>query len=167
MSRRLLLIACAVAVTAAPAFAENYAQRIERELRNQGFTQMKVHHTWLGRVLIDARSHTQKREIVVNPHTGEILRDYTRSLHGASQEDILNPNRGGGNHSSSGGSRGGGSGGSSSGGSSGGGSSSGGSSGGGSSSSGGGSGGHDSGGGGSDSGGHDSGGHDSGGSSGD
>ena len=162
MSRRLLLIACAVAVTAAPAFAENYAQRIERELRNQGFTQMKVHHTWLGRVLIDARSHTQKREIVVNPHTGEILRDYTRSLHGASQEDILNPNRGGGNHSSSGGSRGGGSGGSSSGGSS-----SGGSSGGGSSSSGGGSGGHDSGGGGSDSGGHDSGGHDSGGSSGD
>lgn len=95
MSRRLLLVSLTAVAIAAPAFADSFAQRIERELRQQGFTQMTVHQTWLGRIRIDAQSANATREIVVNPNTGEILRDYTRSRTGSSQENILNRDHGG------------------------------------------------------------------------
>lgn len=93
--------------------------RIERELRQQGFSQLRVTTTWLGRTRIEATGPAARREIVLNPNTGEILRDYTTTLSGAPQEDILqNADRSGsgggdsGHDSGEGGSGGSGSGGS-------------------------------------------------------
>lgn len=63
--------------------------RIERELRQQGFSQLRVTTTWLGRTRIEATGPSARREIVLNPNTGEILRDYTTTLSGTPQEDIL------------------------------------------------------------------------------
>ena len=53
------------------------AGEIVAQLRAQGFAQIRVSHTFLGRVRIEAQSPRLHREIVLNPKTGEILRDYT------------------------------------------------------------------------------------------
>lgn len=85
-------LACSVlamaVLAAAPVLAETVVERIERELVQQGFTTIKSHRTWLGRVLIDATNATEKREIVVNPTSGEILRDFTRTLGGQGSADL-------------------------------------------------------------------------------
>lgn len=130
-------LASAFAVAVAPAVAladiSVYAKQVEAELRKQGFTKISVGRSWFGRTLIHAQSKTERREIVLNPHTGEILRDYTRPLSGGggASEDIL------GSHGGSVGSTGGRSSSGSNGGSSGGSGDHSGSSGGGSSDSGG------------------------------
>ncbi len=76
------------------AHAETLAANIEGQLRSQGFTRLDVHRTWLGRIRIEAYSKTQKREIVLNPRTGEILRDYWRSRTGGPEphDKIFNSN---------------------------------------------------------------------------
>lgn len=51
-------------------------QAIARDLSRQGYREIEVTRTWLGRIRIEAKSATGEREIVVNPRTGEILRDY-------------------------------------------------------------------------------------------
>lgn len=52
---------------------------IVAQLRAQGFAQISIGHTFLGRVRILANSVHLHREIVLNPKTGEILRDYTET----------------------------------------------------------------------------------------
>ncbi|WP_444452143.1 hypothetical protein ACTTAI_13975 [Rhodobacter capsulatus] len=59
-----------------PAFAVE-ADDIVAQLRAQGFSQINVSRTFLGRVKIEAQAPNLHREIVLNPKTGEILRDYT------------------------------------------------------------------------------------------
>ncbi|MGV6847287.1 MAG: hypothetical protein ACWA5A_02790 [Marinibacterium sp.] len=49
---------------------------IVRQLRDQGFDRIVVSRTLLGRSRIRASDDGASREIVVNPVTGEILRDY-------------------------------------------------------------------------------------------
>ena len=49
-------------------------------LREQGFEVTLVHWTWLGRIRIIAVSDDIRREIVINPNTGEILRDYSQRV---------------------------------------------------------------------------------------
>ena len=49
-------------------------------LRDQGFEVTLVHWTWLGRIRIIAVSDDIRREIVINPNTGEILRDYSQRV---------------------------------------------------------------------------------------
>lgn len=68
----LLLLASANAASAQQTFVD----RVIAELRNQGFTSIQVSRTWLGRARIEAQSPRFSREVVVNPRTGEILRDY-------------------------------------------------------------------------------------------
>lgn len=50
---------------------------IER-LRAEGYESISIGRTLLGRIRIVARDATRQREIVVNPATGELLRDYVR-----------------------------------------------------------------------------------------
>lgn len=50
---------------------------IVTQLRAQGFNQITVNRTFLGRIKIEAQASKLHREIVLNPKTGEILRDYT------------------------------------------------------------------------------------------
>lgn len=53
---------------------------VTASLRNQGFEVTLVHWTWLGRIRIIAVSDLIRREIVINPTTGEILRDYSQAV---------------------------------------------------------------------------------------
>ena len=65
---------------------------IVRQLRAQGFGDIAVNRTLLGRSRIVAQSSTLYREIVVNPATGEILRDFWRPLNGeGGSVSILDP----------------------------------------------------------------------------
>ena len=67
---------------AAPAAADSVRDAIEDQLEDQGFDEIKVSRTLLGRLRFEAANATHLREIVINPVTGEILRDYTVRLDG-------------------------------------------------------------------------------------
>ena len=54
--------------------------RIIRELRDDGYTDIRIFRTFLGRLRFIARDETTRREIVLNPATGVILRDYLRFI---------------------------------------------------------------------------------------
>ncbi|MAN97545.1 hypothetical protein [uncultured Roseovarius sp.] len=76
--RRLILTALTATaiVLAVPAGAQTAADRIVAQLRGQGFEDIAVTTTLLGRVQIIAREDDTRREIILNPATGAILRDY-------------------------------------------------------------------------------------------
>ncbi|MEO0939231.1 MAG: hypothetical protein AAFY38_13845 [Pseudomonadota bacterium] len=76
-------------VLAGAAFAGPVEDRIVRQLRNQGFTQIEVSRTWLGRSRILATGPRIEREIVVNPVTGEILRDFWTDAPGGGGGGLL------------------------------------------------------------------------------
>ncbi len=142
-------------VLTGPVSAATFAEGVIAQLTRQGFAAIASETTWLGRVRITAERNGGTREIVLNPRTGEILRDiWTPADDTAAQVPIVDDI----GPASSGGSD---DGGSSGGGDDGGGSDSG--SGNGDSGSGSGSGGSGSGGSGSGSDGHDDGGGDHGG----
>ena len=76
MNRRALPALLLVAlVSGGAARADEPIDRILRELRQLGYTEVTVERTLLRRTRILAHSEEAEREIVVNPHTGEILRD--------------------------------------------------------------------------------------------
>jgi hypothetical protein len=76
MNRRILLAALVASLAAAgSAAADGFADTIVRQLRAQGYSQVSVSDTWLGRTRIFAQSGNAEREIVLDPRTGEILRD--------------------------------------------------------------------------------------------
>ncbi len=84
MDRRFFLTICAGAVVAAaPAFAGSFENAVIKQLKAQGFRQIMVETTLLGRVRIVARSNAGRREIVLNPRTGEILRDVLTAADGS------------------------------------------------------------------------------------
>ncbi|SNR62543.1 hypothetical protein SAMN06265370_11339 [Puniceibacterium sediminis] len=78
LKRRRFLTAGAacLALCAAPAFAQTAQDQIISQLQEQGFAQIRVSRTWLGRVRILARGQQGAREIILDPGTGTILRDY-------------------------------------------------------------------------------------------
>ena len=61
---------------AEPAHADGRVDAITQQLSDQGFGQIKVSRTFLGRVRVEALREGREREIIFNPRTGEILRDY-------------------------------------------------------------------------------------------
>jgi hypothetical protein len=81
--RNRLAVAFAVAVLASAVQAESIPDQMVRHLREQGFAQITVKRTWLGRTRIVAVSGNITREIIIDPRTGEILRDLSRSASGA------------------------------------------------------------------------------------
>ena len=58
------------------ASAQSTQAQIVKVLIDQGFAVRKVKKTWLGRVRIEATGGGLVREVVFNPSTGEILRDF-------------------------------------------------------------------------------------------
>lgn len=60
---------------ALPAFAQGFADSVVRQLRRQGFATITTERTLLGRVRILAVGNGGRREIILNPRSGEILRD--------------------------------------------------------------------------------------------
>ncbi|MHA6261937.1 hypothetical protein ACXYMO_01945 [Arenibacterium sp. CAU 1754] len=61
---------------ATPALAgSDVAAPVVTQVEQQGYAVSEVTRTWLGRVLITARSETHLREVVLNRTTGQVLRD--------------------------------------------------------------------------------------------
>jgi hypothetical protein len=58
-----------------PAAAEAPLDRLLKDLRRAGFAEVTVTATLLGRMRIVAEGGDGVREIVLNPRTGEVLRD--------------------------------------------------------------------------------------------
>ena len=50
-------------------------QDLVEELKVSGFTYIEIRRTFLGRARIIAYSATEMREVIMNPTTGEVLRD--------------------------------------------------------------------------------------------
>ncbi|MFN3280518.1 MAG: hypothetical protein ACK40I_02450 [Tabrizicola sp.] len=76
MRRRAFLAGIAAGVAlGAPASAEDVTASIVRQLRRLGFRSIVQERTLLGRIRIVASRRDGVREIIVNPKTGEILRD--------------------------------------------------------------------------------------------
>lgn len=66
----------AVAMLAGPAQADDRAsESVMRQLRAQGYLEVTPTRTLLGRIRITARRGSERREIVLDPRSGEILRD--------------------------------------------------------------------------------------------
>ena len=84
-------------VAGGAAGAEEPADSIVRQLREQGYVEFSVDRTWLGRIQVIALAPDgTRREIVVSPGTGEILRDYVEASDGGSSTPrILNRPAGG------------------------------------------------------------------------
>jgi hypothetical protein len=69
-----LLMAAAIGLAAGTAPADP-VDDIIAEIRDQGFEIVRVQETWLGRVRIVAQDESFRREVVIDPTTGEIRRD--------------------------------------------------------------------------------------------
>ncbi|MEZ5888546.1 MAG: hypothetical protein R3D56_16935 [Paracoccaceae bacterium] len=77
MKRTLLITLFSLASLASgAALAADLVDTILSDLRQQGYDEIEVSRTLLGRTRIEAESAAYHREIIVNPRTGEILRDY-------------------------------------------------------------------------------------------
>ncbi len=80
LGRRVFLRHCAGGVlgavfTASAAVADSFQSSVVAQLRGQGYREINVETTLLGRVRIVAARSGASREIILNPRTGEILRD--------------------------------------------------------------------------------------------
>ncbi|WP_435259797.1 hypothetical protein ACSBLW_08580 [Thioclava sp. FR2] len=77
MNRRdFTLMALATLCVGTPALAASYQDQIVSQLKKQGYGNIRVQRTLLGRVRIVASGSGGQREIILNPRTGEILRDF-------------------------------------------------------------------------------------------
>lgn len=73
LARLLLALALLGGV---PAIAQGPADQIVADLKAEGYAVRAVEQTLLGRIRIEAVRDGERREIVVDRATGEILRDY-------------------------------------------------------------------------------------------
>lgn len=91
MKRREFLGGMATGIVAAgPALASDLVDSIVRQLKKQGFKSISTERTLLGRVRILADRKDGSREIIINPRTGEILRDlWTPTQGGKSGVEII------------------------------------------------------------------------------
>ena len=84
--RKFVLTFCIGCTLAMPATAAPTIEEIISQLESQGYRDVTVSRTWLGRIRIEAESGTHEREIVFNQRTGEILRDFWEELE--DEEDV-------------------------------------------------------------------------------
>lgn len=79
MNRRrflaLLVLGGHLVVVPQAGFAQSVGDQIARQLRRRGYSDVTVSRTLLGRIRVVGTRGTKRREIVVNPSSGEILRD--------------------------------------------------------------------------------------------
>lgn len=89
MNRRrfLCLTSAAVLGWAGPAHAD-FVDQVRQQLTNQGYRRISVTTTLLGRSQLIATGKNGRREIIMNPRTGEILRDVWIAASGSSGPSI-------------------------------------------------------------------------------
>ncbi|MES2436057.1 MAG: hypothetical protein V4586_19765 [Pseudomonadota bacterium] len=93
LGRRVFLMRCAIGalgavVTASAAVAESFQHSVVAQLRGQGYREINVERTMLGRVRIVGAKGGGTREIILNPRTGEILRDIVLAEDGQVMPEI-------------------------------------------------------------------------------
>lgn len=90
IDRRQFVLGLAVAVAmGTPVQAKEYADQVLAQLERQGYRIVTQGRTFLGRVRIVAQKGEGQREIVLNPRTGEILRDIWSGGENSLQTAIL------------------------------------------------------------------------------
>ena len=98
-SALILASTLALGLVTDPALAQSAQDSIVAQLSQQGFRNITVSRTFLGRTRILATSNDLRREIVFNPTTGEILRDYWEDLDDDEDDEsprLINPAGGSG-----------------------------------------------------------------------
>ena len=93
-SALILASTLALGLVTDPALAQSAQDSIVAQLSQQGFRNITVSRTFLGRTRILATSNDLRREIVFNPTTGEILRDYWEDLDDDEDDEsprLINP----------------------------------------------------------------------------
>lgn len=83
------MLVVVLAILASPLAAQSVQDHVVQQLQAQGFLKIKIERTFLGRIRIEAYSDRFERELVINPNTGEILRDYWEPLDDDDIEDLL------------------------------------------------------------------------------
>ena len=80
MKRRAFITGLAAAGLVLPlgAVAQDAQTRVIQRLQRDGYRNIRVSRTFLGRIRIVARGVPGEREIILNPSTGAILRDVLR-----------------------------------------------------------------------------------------
>jgi hypothetical protein len=78
---------CFAAVPPVLAQQPETVAQVLRALRSQGYHEIWFERTLLNRVRITAETQDSSREIVIDPRTGEILRDLSRTLNGDVADD--------------------------------------------------------------------------------
>jgi uncharacterized membrane protein YgcG len=94
MTRLLTPLVIVAGLLGQPAHAATSQERIVAELRDQGFGRIEIRRTLLGRVRIVATSRTYEREIILNPATGVILRDYWSAIEAGGPDGSGRPSGG-------------------------------------------------------------------------
>lgn len=90
MQRRVfILFALAAGMAGEAAFAKDFVDDVVDQLEKQGFTGISIQRTLLGRIRITGRRPGGQREIILNPKTGEILRDLWQDSNGQSGASSL------------------------------------------------------------------------------
>lgn len=79
-----LSLAIVLSLGPAPArAAPDVTASVVRQLREQGYRNIAIERTFLGRDVVTARGRTHDREIVIDPRSGVMLRDLVRQHGGA------------------------------------------------------------------------------------
>ena len=107
MLKHFLSATVVALLMAGGAHAQGVSERqVIDQLRDQGFSEFRVSRTLLGRTMIVATNREYRREIVINPATGVILRDYWRALGPEDNDDddtrLISPRSGNSGSGSSG-----------------------------------------------------------------
>ena len=89
--RGLLSVSAVCLALSGPVSGGPAEDNVIRQLSEQGFSQIEVSRTWLGRSRIVSRRGDMVREIIINPLTGEILRDYWRTRSRGEGQTLFNP----------------------------------------------------------------------------
>ena len=89
---KLLLAVLLSATTGSAGLAGTIEQQLLAALRDQGYVVVEQSYTFLGRLRVIAKNGDSLREIVVNPGTGEVLRDLS-VMTGSSDSADPNPAR--------------------------------------------------------------------------
>ena len=87
MTPRMIALSAALACTISPAWGSDLVTSVTRQLLKQGYSDISTSQTWLGRTRIIAIGDDSRREIIVNPRTGEILRDFWQDLDDSNDDD--------------------------------------------------------------------------------
>ena len=100
--RKFLVLVTAFSLSGTmPAWADMEDEIVER-LVEAGFGKIEITRTLLGRVRIVAIKGNIRRELVINPRTGEILRDVTLVAEGEKSSSNSSDGKGGSSNSGSG-----------------------------------------------------------------